>query len=179
MSDFWPQAGAKGSIIITSRNFSLAKSPSSAGEELQKLDQKESRDLAQSILQDWDSEDERECEAMSQLLQQVDGLPLAIHQLFSMINSQGSSLADFLDFYEEYTDEIYKESPKDHAPFYKHSLDTVWDFAIRTFCEDPQTRLLLGTLCLLSPDAIPEKLFDARKATALPPGSELYKSPFQ
>ncbi|CAM1505658.1 Fc.00g112950.m01.CDS01 [Cosmosporella sp. VM-42] len=168
MPDFWPQAGAVGAIIVTSRDFNLSYSPASAGEELRVFSSGESLDFAKSILRDWESNDEDECHALSQLLSNLDGLPLAIHQISSLINVEGSSVADFLELYNEYADEFHKDRGGDHQAFYSFSLDTVWLMAINTFAKRPESQLLLGSICLLSPDSIPEKLFQARKTLPLP-----------
>lgn len=168
MFEFWPQPGARGSVIVTSRNFHLAHRPASAGEQLQTFTTDESSAFAKSILKDWDLDSDEEQKALGLLLSRLDGLPLAIHQISSLINAEGSCVTEFLEAYEEHVDEYHKERGADHKAFYPHTLETVWLFAIRKFSRDPDARLLLGMICLLSPDSIPEKLFHARKNLVLP-----------
>ncbi|KAM5347851.1 hypothetical protein ACJ41O_007675 [Fusarium nematophilum] len=174
MPEFWPQAGAAGSVMITSRDFSLANRPASAGEQLQTFTTTESSEFAKSILKDWDSEADEEKEALGQLLAKLDGLPLAIHQISSLINAEGSCIVDFLDLYKEHADEFHEDRGGDHEAFYSHTLETVWLVAINAFSRDPAAQLLLGSISLLSPDAIPEKLFQARKGLSLPDDARIY-----
>ncbi|KAK6211555.1 hypothetical protein QIS74_10819 [Colletotrichum tabaci] len=100
MPNFWPEAGATGSVIVTSRNFGLATAPASAGEELRTFNSAESLSFAKNILWDWESESTVERESLSQLLHRLDGLPLAINQITTQINNEGSSIEDFLALYD-------------------------------------------------------------------------------
>lgn len=168
MLEFWPQPGSRGAVIVTSRNFHLAHRPAGESEQLQTFTSDESSIFAKSILKDWDLNSDEEQKALGLLLSRLDGLPLAIHQISSLINAEGSCVTEFLEAYEEHVDDYHKERGADHEAFYPHTLETVWLFAISKFSHDPDTRLLLGMICLLSPDSIPEKLFHARKNVVLP-----------
>ncbi|KPM45954.1 hypothetical protein AK830_g652 [Neonectria ditissima] len=179
MLEFWPQAGATGAVIITSRDFNLANSPASDGEELQTFTPDESSRFAKLILKDWDSDANEEQEALDVLLSKLDGLPLAIHQISSLINAEGSCVADFLEIYNEHADEFHQDRGGDHQAFYPHSLETVWLFAINALSRDVEAQLLLGAICLLSPDSIPEKLFHARNDLPLPPDAQFCYNPMK
>lgn len=170
MPNFWPEAGATGSVIVTSRNFGLATAPASAGEELGTFNSAESLSFAKNILWDWESESTVERESLSQLLHRLDGLPLAINQITTQINNEGSSIEDFLALYDQYADDLHSFQGDDHKAFYSHSIETVWDLAIKKRLEnsDSGSRVLLGAISLLSPDSIPEKLFQPPKSMVLP-----------
>lgn len=168
LSDFWPQAGAKGAVIVTSRDFHLAQAPASAGEHLETFSASESLQFAQSILKDWDSDSEKEVKALQNLLAWLDGLPLAIYQISNRINAEGSNIHDFLEHYSQHADEWHRNRGGDHNAFYHHTLETVWSYAVDNFSKVLESRLILGSICLISPDQIPEKLFLVHKDLALP-----------
>lgn len=174
-SEFWPKAGAVGAAIVTSRDFNLANRPASAGEELRTFNQEESWEFAESILTEWDSGAEDERSALKELLSSLDGLPLAIHQIISLINAEGSSLTGFVDVYKDHTEEYHKHKVEDHEAFYSHSLETVWRFAINKASQSADSQLFLGAISMLSPDSIPEKLFYARKDLDLPESSLFFR----
>lgn len=101
MPDYWPLSGSAGSVIITSRDFTLARSPASNDEELQVLSRDDSWNFVSSLLKDWDSDSKDEREALEELLVQLDGLPLALHQISGLITAGRSSVQDFLEMYKE------------------------------------------------------------------------------
>lgn len=167
---FWPLPGTVGSIIVTSRDFALANSPASDGIELTKLSRQESRDFVDSLLRDWESDSKEEQEALDQLLAQLDGLPLALHQISSLICADGSSVRDFLEDYNEHADEVHQDRAGGHSPYYPHSIDTVWSLTCQRISssETPEDSFLLGIICVLSPDGIPEKLFQPPRDLQVP-----------
>lgn len=155
---FWPQGSSSGAIIITSRDFSLARHPASAGEELSTLTSSESSELFKSFLRSYDDNDEVEVQACNELLTYLDGLPLAIQQIASLIDSQGYSIATFLRLYKENRGVIHKERGVNSYAFYAHSIHSVWRFAFQNIALEKQTIFLLGVISLLAPDGIPKEL---------------------
>ena len=109
---------------MTSRDFTLASSPASAGEETYNF--KDSLTFMEMLLKDWEPTVKEEREALEQLLTQLDGLPLALDQISSLINAGGSSVEAFLQLYIEHAHEVHQDQVHEHKAYYSHSLGTVW-----------------------------------------------------
>lgn len=158
---YWPQGPSTGAIIITSRDFSLANRPASAGEELSTLGTKESSNLFMCLLDSYDENDEEEAKAFSELLVYLDGLPLAIQQIASFINSRRYTVSEFFQHYKRHRCQIHQERGYNSYAFYTHSLQSVWRFAFQNIALEQETMVLLGIISFLSPDGIPKNLFSA------------------
>lgn len=145
-------------MIITSRDLSLARQLASAGEELSILTRSESSELFKGFFRSYNENDEVEVQACNELLTYLDGLPLAIQQIASLIDSQGYSIATFLRLYKENRGDIHKERGVNSYAFYAHSIHSVWRFAFQNIALEKQTMFLLGIISLLAPDGIPKDL---------------------
>ncbi|RYN86288.1 hypothetical protein AA0119_g13043 [Alternaria tenuissima] len=155
----WPPGTSKGSIIITSRDWSLADQPASAGEELVKLDPSDSRALFGKLLGSFPQDGTEHVVAFDQILKYLDGLPLAIHQVASIIRSNHYDLTKFLKLYKDNRSQMHQERGTSSYAFYKHTLHNVWMFPSgETNTTDGQLRHLLGVLSMLVSDSIPQDL---------------------
>jgi hypothetical protein len=166
ITNCWPPGTSTGSIIITSRDWSLADQPASGGEELTKLDPSDSRALFGKLLRSYEQNNVETVKAFEQILEIMDGLPLAIHQVASIINSYQYELPKFVAMYKDNRSLMHRERGVSSYAFYKDTLHSVWKFPSgETENTDKQLRHLLGVLSLLSPDSIPEKLLQQALST--------------
>lgn len=154
--DYWPTSA--GSVILTSRDYALAGRPASAGELLDTLDSNDSFAFFVGCLKSWDPIDV-EMMAAKRLLTLLEGLPLAIQQIAGLINTYECSVSYFLRLYEQHGDRLRSDRGYDTSIFYQHTLATVWSLSFDAFKKTPQTFFLLGIICLLAPDKIPQELF--------------------
>ena len=68
--------------------------------------------------------------------------------------------------------EIYNQHPSEmHGVSGNSAINALWDFAFKSL--DPQSRTVLGILSFVSPDSIPQSLFELDKI-ADPPDSLLF-----
>jgi hypothetical protein len=164
---YWPRH--PGSAILTSRDYRLAKTPASGGEELLPFDAKESFDFFTNSVTDW-SGDDTEVEAAKELLAELDGHALAMSQIAGHINSYQMSVQEFLDLYKEESAAFHSERSEGEGVdiFYPKSLAKVWNVTFDNFSKTPSTFHFLGVLCLLSPSSIPQELFEPGSDFSLP-----------
>ncbi|KAF2105612.1 hypothetical protein BDV96DRAFT_694735 [Lophiotrema nucula] len=155
----WPPGSSRGAIIITSRDWSLANKPASAGEELTKMGQSDSRTLFANLLGIFDQSDPDVTVAFDEILKLMDGLPLAIQQVASIITSYRFSLPKFLDLYRSNRHRMHQDRGASSYAFYKETLHSVWKFpSSEQEVAVQQLRHLLGVLSLMAPDNIPVNL---------------------
>lgn len=156
LSDFWPIAG-RGSVLITSRDpmtLSHYFFPG-AGVELEGLPLEEAAALLTRLTgYDENIIDEGRKRDTHKIVQKLEGLPLAIDQIGSIICRQGLTLSGFLDIYEE-DEAFYKIN---HVRYgerrYEHSLATVW--ALESLSQGAMA--LLNFISLLDSECIQEEI---------------------
>ena len=107
-----------------------------------------------------------ELESANALVAEFDGLPLAIVQAASLVNSgRFSSVNELLD---EYRDAATNKVP--HRPTHQHSkthhaVDSIWYVSFQNLSRN--AKAILSVLCLLSPDVTYLDVFLPRSQTAL------------
>ncbi|KAL6716568.1 hypothetical protein ACLMJK_006135 [Lecanora helva] len=156
LTDYWPLQ-SNGSVLITSRD-PLAKSyftaNPSAGVDLEPLSKAEGASLLYNMTALRDGDQAHVAERIAELL---GGVPLAISQMAGVIRRQELRLSEFLESYEDASEQgaLHKSKYPIGKTNYPHDISTVWAFESL----DTATSSLLSTLALLDPDSIPEFLF--------------------
>jgi hypothetical protein len=158
LNGYWP-VGSSGAILTTSRKYyNFAKDLSRKGETIKPFGPKESWELLLQLLgKDWkklDSEgkiEASEITAAKNLLERLEGLPLAIQQAAILIKDPdigGPTIAKTLEIFKE----KYRTLPERHylaRSTAEKSLDTLWDMIFNSLSRN--ARALLGVLAWLSP----------------------------
>ncbi|KAK7398137.1 hypothetical protein QQX98_012501 [Neonectria punicea] len=158
----WPPVG-QGRIIVTYRSELLAESPRiTTAIEAPPFTVHQSTELILKILNK-SSAPESEIEATNNLSQQLGGIALAIDVIAQQIkvSRKYRSVAEFLPYYEQNHKNMLKRPGHSIADLsYSKDLDTVWETAFRNLSEDAAQ--LMQLLCFVSPEAIPQSLFEPK-----------------
>jgi hypothetical protein len=153
LDEYWPATG-RGSVLLTSRD-PVAKTSfytENCGIDLSKLSPEASLLFLRSLTKSTtDSDNGRSLRLIAEML---DGLPLGIEQMASIIRRLRVNYADFLQLYERENRRLYEMMPEKHPKGYQHSLATVW--SLQQF--SPGSETLLQVLSMLDPDSVPESL---------------------
>jgi hypothetical protein len=102
---------------------------------------------------------ENEMKSAHELSQKLSGHALAICQMAGLIHRRRWSIAEFMEFYTQHPSEI-------HGVSGNSSINALWNFAFKSL--DPQSQAILGVLSFVSPDNIPQSLFEPENAGDLP-----------
>jgi hypothetical protein len=149
---------AMGSILVTSRDPSIGTplNPSVKGVTLESLPTQEAVTLLKMISKNVKDTEENN-NAAKAIVERLDGLPLAISQIGSIIASLHLSLSDFVRDYARASQyhELYDE--RSTTPGYEHSLGSVWAFDSLEEHDKPAL-LLLSVLSMLDPTCIHEEV---------------------
>ncbi|KAG8529128.1 uncharacterized protein KY384_005763 [Bacidia gigantensis] len=153
LDEYWPLTG-RGSVLLTSRdpigktNFYTENN----GIDVSKLSLEDTmafiRILTKSTL---DSDNGK---SLKQIAEILDGLPLAIEQMSSVIRRLRVSYADFLNLYRKENWRLHDLGPQEDRKTYQHTLATVW--SLQQFSDSGET--LLQVFSMIDPDSIPETL---------------------
>lgn len=157
LSKFWPIAG-NGAVLITTRSHTIGMQGVSSSIEIPPFSQEETLDFFKHLLPDRKI-DSKESEAALELNEKLGGHALAINQIAAFLNARRMTLTKFLSLYGKQQKKYHREK-KDgwKAIGYLHSLDTVWQMSFDELSASATT--ILGVLCFLVSDAIPEGLFE-------------------
>ena len=153
LDEYWPLTG-RGSVLLTSRD-PIGKTSfytENSGIDISKLSLKDTIAFISFLTKSTpDSDDGRSLRSIAEVL---DGLPLAIEQMSSVIRRLRVSYADFLHLYQKENWRLHELVPQEDQGIYQHTLATVW--SLQQFSEGGET--LLQILSMLDPDSIPETL---------------------
>ncbi|KAL8798261.1 MAG: hypothetical protein Q9182_006822, partial [Xanthomendoza sp. 2 TL-2023] len=153
LTDFWPQGS--GSVLITSRDplakvaFSIAPS----GIDLHPLQEQEGATLLKKMTRGTEKAD-----AVARIISNsVDGLPLALVQIASIVMHQDLTLEEMWELWRDHSQrtDLHGLNFRTGSPQYPHSIATVWAFERLK----PAAKALLDVLAFLDPDRIQEDLF--------------------
>ncbi|KAK5119445.1 hypothetical protein LTR85_007545 [Meristemomyces frigidus] len=171
LSDYWPIAGT-GSVLVTSRN-PMAKTSfffGDTGHELETMAHTEAADWILSL--SVGSKSKEVSDAADVIARRLDGLPLAVIQVTSIIRMRQLGLPEFVELYESDIESAEFQSTRiGNRRGYKHNLASVW--ALGTLDSGPLT--LLGVISLLDPDRIQEELL--KTSEPITPGLEYPSNP--
>lgn len=146
----WP-GNARGSVLITTRDFNAARGPASAGFHVQPFDDATGSDVLLHII-GLDTKLVSNQEKAKAITHALGGLPLALSQIGGFISQRKSPLQEFLPLYERNSAKI--DSRKTGFINYDHTLSTVWEMSLNKLPKDPGK--LLNLLAFFEPDAIHE-----------------------
>lgn len=160
--DYWP-AASRGQALITTRNRSFAFHPADSGLEISSWDAETgSRFLAHLLSTDVSTQlTTQESKSAHDLSEKLSGHALAISHMAGLIHRRAWSISEFLSLYN-------KQPEKMHGISGNSSINALWDMSFQSL--DERSSAVLGVLCFLSPDNIPQSLFDVQAAEALPSG---------
>ncbi|KIM96972.1 hypothetical protein OIDMADRAFT_131554 [Oidiodendron maius Zn] len=163
LTEYWPVTG-HGSVLITSRDPEAKTNfyTKNHGMDLAKLDIESSikfiRALTKSIPDSTDGD-----KSLILVAELLDGLPLAIEQMSSVIRRLRLSYEEFLKLYIDEGKDLVDEFP-DRT--YEHTLATVW--RLQDFSQPAET--LLQILSFLDGDGVPEKVVRQKLVSDVPDG---------
>jgi hypothetical protein len=131
--------------------------PAAGGLEVPVFTTGEAEDFLYSLLKrkDYSNSERHSC---TQLAGRLDGLPLALMLMGMQIRIKHIKIERFLKDYET-NYERYHRTPSSGVPniYYPHSLETAYLTSFKAASE--QAQAILGVICLIAPDRIPEELF--------------------
>jgi len=157
---YWPVAD-QGCALITTRNHALAFEPAETGIEILPFDRAAGSGfilhlLSRDIAADISSQDAKSALDLSEKL---SGHALAISQMAGLIHRRSWSIAEFVAIYDRNTREMLGMPGT-------NSLDAVWRLSFESLNEN--CAMMLGILCYLMPDSIPQALFEPSDRNDLP-----------
>jgi tetratricopeptide (TPR) repeat protein len=92
------------------------------------------------------------------IVQEMDGLPLALDQAGAYLEETGESLSNYLIIYQQQRADLLKRRGGLRSP-HPESVATTWSLALQQVERDQPAAIELMRLCaFLAPDAIPEEL---------------------
>jgi hypothetical protein len=148
ITSYWP-GSSHGKAIITTRNHSLAFEPASIGLEVPSWDAQTGSNFLLFLLKESIGHDlETESTSALALSERLSGHALALSHMAALIYEGEFSIQEFMKMY-------LKNPRRAHAT---NALSALWDFSFKSL--DQQALNLLGVLCFLMPDGIPQDLFE-------------------
>jgi hypothetical protein len=174
LRDYWPNS-AKGSILITSRQWILGTTMVDGACEIGSLEEKEGASMIQLLLENKvsDAQDRHLVEEMAKAL---GGLPLALAQMAGYLRTNHVTVKEFLGNYDnsEYARTLFgRATSLDHEQ-HQQTLETVWRLSFEKLSPDAKT--LLGIIVFLHPAEMPARIFqirEPRSEMALLPGLQV------
>lgn len=158
MQPYWP-IGASGAILITSRQyFNFCKDIERKGETIKPFNTNESWDLLLQLLgDDWqkaNAEDrivQSEITAAKAMLEQLEGLALAIRQAANLIRDPeigGPTIAKTYEAFKKRNELLHVAHLSSQSTSIR-ALNALWDMTFRSLSKN--SRSLLGVLAWFSP----------------------------
>ena len=161
LSDFLP-TGAQGHVLLTTRAQATGKIAESLS--VEKMDVSEAMLLllrrARCLPSDapLDNAQRRLRNQAQVIVENLDGLPLALDQAGAYIEETGCSLSDYLDLYQRRRSTLLKRQSS-VSDDYPHTVASTWSLAFGQVEQaDPAAAELLRLCAFLAPDAIPEAM---------------------
>ena len=158
--DYWPSA-TSGQALITTRNRSFSFEIADGGLEVLTWDTETGSRFLLHLLSTHISEELQEEDVVSahELSQKLSGHALAICHMAGLIHSRAWSVAEFKKVYDQ-------QPSKMHGVSGNTSINALWNFAFNSL--DKESKAVLGVLCFVAPDDIPQSLFELEDATGFP-----------
>jgi hypothetical protein len=114
-----------------------------------------------------------EIQSASDFTEELDGLPLAIQLVGTKISTLGKSIRKSVDQYRRNPLRIHQKDKSGKTNlYYGKRLDKVWEEVFAPLPEEEDSEhvlAIMGVLCLMAADDIPEDLFRPDDLEALPP----------
>ncbi|KAI1114464.1 P-loop containing nucleoside triphosphate hydrolase protein [Nemania sp. NC0429] len=160
LMNYWPRA-SRGQVVITTRNHNFAFYPASGGLEItewhteagsQFLLHLLSTDIAKQLT-------EEEIHSAYDLSQNLSGHALGLSLMAGLIHRRSWSIKEFVAIY-------VKQPQKVHGSFGNNSINAVWGMSFKSLSE--RAAAILGVMAFLSPDSIPQSLFEPKRSNPFP-----------
>ena len=150
----WP-AASHGSVLVTSRKSIVSIDPAANGVETKTFPDRQGSEVILNMIGRSSYSDE-EIAAARQLSARLGGLALALAIMASQIRIRGKSIADFLDLYIKYPEQLNKER-RGVELYYKFSIEDCWKTTFEYLSDEAAA--LMGVIGFIAPDHIPMALF--------------------
>lgn len=145
---YWP-ASSHGKAIITTRSHSLSFEPASSGLEVTSWDAQTGSEFLLFLLKRSIGRDlVAEGNSALALSERLSGHALAISTMAGLIHDGEFSIHEFMTLY-------MKNPRRTHAT---NELTALWDFSFKSL--DENSLSLLGVMSYLTPDGVPQELFE-------------------
>ena len=148
-----PPLGSLGSLVVTSRDPTIAFGATSSTIQLRPFDQSHGMEAILNLLGKTSASDVERSLARD-ITEVLGGLPLAITQISGFIAQQKLSMSGFVPLYERNAAKINRRSVAGHQD--EHILSTVWEIAIQTMASEPCH--IQSLLAFFDPDKIHESV---------------------
>jgi hypothetical protein len=163
LNPYWPN-GAKGTIIVTTRNTEVARLYPAFKIEVQPFSNVDSRKFLIKIVyadaeEDYDP-NSADIASADHVASALGHLPLALDLVGSYTASRGMTLPRFREVHGEYDRKFIFQNPASlywDAQAYQRSLNSTFTFNLEFM--DSSTRLLIDLVAFLDPDGVPTPLF--------------------
>jgi hypothetical protein len=167
---YWPTA-FQGQAVITTRNHNFAFHPTDGGLEITEWDtEKGSEFLVHLLSTDLSNQlTEEEAHSAHELSLKLSGHALALSLMAGLIHRRSWSIDEFVKMYQRYPKKV-------HGIFGNNSINALWDMSFRSL--NKRTCAILGVLAFLSPDSIPQALFEPKDPNAFPDSLNFCRDPF-
>jgi NB-ARC domain len=152
LAQIWP-GGASGAVLITSRDFNVARHPADAGFHVRPFEEEIGCRMLLNLLE-LDPESTSNQEDARAIANILGGLPLAINQMGSFVSQRKLPLQDFLPLYERNAAKI--DARKSRLTQYEHTLSTVWEISLTRLSGDSYH--LQKLLAFFDPDSVDEAM---------------------
>ncbi|RYC57267.1 hypothetical protein CHU98_g8943 [Xylaria longipes] len=149
----WPGT-AQGSILLTTRDFDVARNPAAECLQLEPFDDAEGSVMLLKQI-GLDPTAAANQQHGIEITRALGGLPLALSQIGGFIAQRRLALKDFLALYERNATKI--NARKTTEDDYEHTLSTVWEVSFERLPED--STILLNMMIFFDPDSINEDIF--------------------
>ena len=152
VKQIWP-SGARGSVLLTSRDFSTARNPANQGYQVKPFDDDTGALMLLRLL-DYDLEDTENKMYARQIAKMLGGLPLALNQIASFITQRKLPLKDFPDLYARNSAQIHGSQSR--LTYYEKTLTTTYELSLSRLSGDAAH--LQSLLAFLDPDTVHKKI---------------------
>lgn len=152
---------------MTSRSNILATDPAAKDLEIPRFSENDGTQFLLKTIGRGDYVQE-ERDAATLLYQDLDGLPVALNLMGGQIRERGMSVEVFLRRYRDDSQKHVHKKPRTgiQNSYYGFALEEIWEKSFAPL--DNDSLRLLGVLCVLHADDIPEALFTECPSTSLP-----------
>jgi hypothetical protein len=163
---YWPVA-SHGQAIITARNRLVAFELADDELEILNWDNDSGLKFLLHLLRaDITTRlEDKEIDSAHQLSEELRGHALAISTMAGLIHRRSLSISEFMRFYTQHQGEVLG------------CVHAVWNMSFQEL--DAQARTVLGVMSFVSPDSIPQGLFEPESTTDLPPSLGVCADPSQ
>ncbi len=161
LNDFLP-TGGQGHLLLTTRAQATGKIAQSLSVEKMEVSEGMRLLLRRAKLlapeEPLDNVSDVVCTATQQLVQELDGLPLALDQAGAYIEETGCSLSEYLSLYQRHR-LVLLQRQSSISTDYPHTVVSTWALSFAQVQQQSLAAADLLRLCaFLDPDAIPEEM---------------------